>query len=149
MRRNNIRLRAVGDLGHLPEACRAELDEACEATHEGARMELVLAMSYSGRWEITQAARELARRAAEGTLDPDAIDEQMFAGCLPLGDLPDPDLLIRTGGEHRISNFLLWQIAYTELYVTEILWPDFDRRAFLDAISAYQERERRFGAVLV
>ena len=147
MRRNNIRLRAVGDLGHLPEACRAELDEACEATEGNVRMDLVLAMSYSGRWEITEAARALARRVAAGTLDPEQIDERVFAGALPLGDLPDPDLLIRTGGEHRISNFLLWQIAYTEMYITNLFWPAFRREQLYEAIRDFQDRDRRFGRV--
>jgi undecaprenyl diphosphate synthase len=147
LRKNHIRLRPIGDLGHLPEACRAELDEACEATVGTERMDLILAMSYSGRWEIARAAREIARQAAAGTLDPEAVDEPLFARFLPLPDVPDPDLLIRTGGEFRVSNFLLWQIAYTEIYITDLFWPAFRREQLYEAIRDFQDRDRRFGRV--
>jgi undecaprenyl diphosphate synthase len=110
---------------------------------------VILAISYGGRAEIVRGARLVAEAARSGTLRPEDLDEATFAGLLYTADLPDPDLLIRTSGEMRVSNFLLWQIAYTELYVTEILWPDFGRHAFLDAIDDYLTRERRFGAVLV
>ncbi len=144
-----IRVTAIGQLDRLSAPVRRELDRLIDDTAGGTRLTVTLALSYGGRAEILEAARRAARDAAAGRLDPDQLDEERFASFLHTADMPDPDLLIRTSGEMRISNFLLWQIAYTELYVTEILWPDFDRRAFLDAISAYQERERRFGAVLV
>ena len=145
--RNDIRLRAIGDLAQLPERCREELEETMGATSGGARMTLHLALSYSGRWEIAAAARALARRVREGGLDPDAIDEEALAAHLSTGGLPDPELLIRTGGEHRVSNFLLWQLAYAELYFTEAFWPAFRRAQLYEAIRDYQRRERRFGRV--
>lgn len=147
LRKNNIRLRAIGDLSQLPDACRRELEEAFEATAGNVRMDLILAMSYSGRWEIAQAAREIARRVAAGTLSPDEVDETTVGRLLTTGDLPDPDLLIRTGGELRISNFLLWQIAYTEMYITDLFWPAFRREQLYEAVRDFQDRERRFGRV--
>lgn len=144
-----IRVTAIGELDRLAAPVRKELDRLIEDTAGGSSLTVTLALSYGGRTEILEAARRLARAAADGRLDPGALDEESFASFLYTAGMPDPDLLIRTSGEMRISNFLLWQIAYTELYITEILWPDFGRQAFLDAIAAYQERERRFGAVLV
>ena len=144
-----IRVTAIGELDRLEPSVRRELDRLIEQTAAGRSLTVTLALSYGGRTEIVEAARRIAREAAAGRLDPAGIDEAAFASFLYTADMPDPDLLIRTSGEMRISNFLLWQIAYTELYVTDILWPDFGRQAFLDAIAAYQERERRFGAVLV
>jgi undecaprenyl diphosphate synthase len=144
-----IRVRAIGDIERLAHGSRVELDELITDTAANERLTVTLALSYGGRSEIVEAVRRIARQVRAGELDPEAIDEEVFADRLYTADLPDPDLLIRTSGELRISNFLLWQIAYTELYVTEVLWPDFDRDAFLDAVAAYQGRERRFGRVLV
>ncbi|HET6341483.1 MAG TPA: isoprenyl transferase [Gemmatimonadota bacterium] len=144
-----IRVRAIGDIERLAHGSREELDELITDTAANQRLTVTLALSYGGRSEIVEAVRRIARQVRAGELDPEAIDEEVFADRLYTADLPDPDLLIRTSGEFRISNFLLWQIAYTELYVTEVLWPDFDRDAFLDAVAAYQGRERRFGRVLV
>ena len=145
--RNDIRLGALGDLSRLPARARRELEEAIAMTADNRRMTLNLALSYSGRWEITRAVRRLAAAARDGRLDPDAITEADVAAALDTAGLPDPDLLIRTGGEMRVSNFLLWQIAYTELHVTETLWPDFRREALYAAIRDYQDRDRRFGRV--
>ena len=144
---NNIRLQAIGDLDKLPDKARAELQDALDATADNTRMTLVLALSYSGRWEITEAVRTLARRVQQGDLEPDDIDETAVAQALNAGALPDPDLLIRTGGEYRVSNFLLWQLAYTEMFITEDFWPAFRRDQLYEAIQAYQNRERRFGRV--
>jgi undecaprenyl diphosphate synthase len=144
-----IRVRAIGDIERLAHGYREELDELITDTAANERLTVTLALSYGGRSEIVEAVRRIARQVRAGELDPEAIDEEVFADRLYTADLPDPDLLIRTSGELRISNFLLWQIAYTELYVTEVLWPDFDRDAFLDAVAEYLGRERRFGRVLV
>ncbi len=143
-----IRVNAIGELDRLFPTARAELDKLIAETAHNNRLVVTLALSYGGRAEIVEAARQIARRVAHGELDPDAVDEALFKSFLYTSDLPDPDLLIRTSGELRVSNFLLWQVAYTELYVTDVLWPDFDRQAFVDAIAAFQNRERRFGTVL-
>ena len=144
---NGIRLRTVGDLSRLPPRAQREMQEAVELTAGNARMTLGLALSYSGRWEITQAVRTLAARAASGAIAPEAITEDDVAAALTTAGIPDPDLLIRTGGEMRVSNFLLWQIAYSEIVVTETLWPDFRRAQLYDAVRAFQDRDRRFGRV--
>lgn len=144
---NNIRLQAIGDLSKLPAKARRELQETRDATAGNTRLTLTLALSYSGRWEITQAARALARRVQQGVLDPDAIDEAMVAQTLDSAGLPDPDLLIRTGGEYRVSNFLLWQLAYTEMVITDRYWPAFRREQLYEALAEYQHRDRRFGRV--
>ncbi|MBK5285825.1 MAG: di-trans,poly-cis-decaprenylcistransferase, partial [Bacteroidia bacterium] len=144
---NNIRLLAVGDLNSLPVKCRKELSEAMELTKENKRMSLVLALSYSSRWEITEAVKSISKEIKEGKISADAIDEKLFRTYLNSSSLPDPELLIRTSGEFRISNFLLWQIAYTELFFTPKLWPDFRREDLYKAIVDYQSRERRFGKV--
>ena len=144
---NNIRFRAIGNTEDLPRNVR-EAASALEArTRDCSSMVLQLALSYSGREEITSAARRIAMKVAEGAINPDDITEEMFRGFLYTAGVPDPDLLIRTSGEHRISNFLLWQLAYTEIYITEVLWPDFSRRHLAEAIRDYQTRERRFGLV--
>jgi len=143
--KNSVRLRAIGDLTSLPASCQRELAEAMELTKGGTRMTLVLALSYSGRWDLTQAARRLATDVAAGHVQPTAVTEATVTGYLATAGMPDPELLIRTSGEQRISNFLLWQLAYTELYITPVLWPDFRRSHLLDALKAYQGRERRFG----
>jgi undecaprenyl diphosphate synthase len=143
--KNSVRLQAIGDLPTLPGKCQRELAEAIEITKGGTRMTLVLALSYSGRWDLTQASRRLAADVANGRLQPEAVTEATITGYLATAGMPDPELLIRTSGEQRISNFLLWQLAYTELYITPVLWPDFRRSHLRDALVAYQQRERRFG----
>jgi undecaprenyl diphosphate synthase len=143
-----IRVCAIGELDRLSPSSRAELDKLLAKTADNNQLVVTLALSYGGRAEIVEVARQIAKRVADGELDPDDVDETLFKSLLYKPDLPDPDLLIRTSGELRISNFLLWQLAYTELYVTDVLWPDFDRQAFVDAIIAFQNRERRFGTVL-
>ncbi len=145
MMENGIRLRAVGDLDRLPPTLRQELEATVERTSGNADMTVVLAVSYGGREEIVRAARRLAADVAVGKLAPEAIDAERLATELYTAGLPDPDLLIRTSGEMRVSNFFLWQIAYSELYVTETLWPDFGEAEFLAAIREYQGRQRRFG----
>ena len=143
--KNSVRLESIGDLSTLPANCQRELAEAKELTKDGARMTLVLALSYSGRWDLTQAARRLAADVAAGNIQPAQVTEATVASYLVTAAMPDPELLIRTSGEQRISNFLLWQLAYTELYITDLLWPDFRRQHFQEAIRVYQGRERRFG----
>jgi undecaprenyl diphosphate synthase len=147
LNKNNIRLKAIGDWSQLPEPTYRALQEGIEATRNNTHMTLTLALNYSARWELTQAARTLAERAQAGELRPDAIDEQTVAAALSTHDMPDPELLIRTSGEHRISNFLLWQIAYAELYFTPVLWPDFRKQHLYEAILDFQNRERRFGKI--
>ncbi|MGH7558972.1 MAG: isoprenyl transferase [Gemmatimonadota bacterium] len=144
-----VRVLAIGELERIARGPREELERLIAETAANEKLTVTLALSYGGRSEILEAVRRIAERVKAGRLAPEEIDEGVFAGSLYTSGLPDPDLLIRTSGELRISNFLLWQIAYTELYVTDVLWPDFDRQAFLDAVSAYQGRERRFGRVLV
>jgi undecaprenyl diphosphate synthase len=145
MMRYGIRLLAVGDRSRLPESVRRTLEQVIDATRDNRRMTVVLALSYSGRDEIVRMARQLARAAKERRLDPDAIDEGMISAQMDTPDVPDPDLLIRTSGEMRISNFYLWQIAYSELYVTPTLWPDFREQEYLQALIDFQRRRRRFG----
>jgi undecaprenyl diphosphate synthase len=143
--RNGIRVRAIGRLDRLPDSVRRAVDSAVERTRANRGMDLVFAVSYGGRAEIVDAARRLLRDAELGKIDPDRLDEKSFAAYLYEPELPDPDILIRTGGERRVSNFLLWQIAYTELYVTDVRWPDFRKQHLVDALLDYQGRERRFG----
>jgi undecaprenyl diphosphate synthase len=142
---NNIKLNAIGDLDVLPLAIRKKLMQTIEETSMHDRMTLTLALSYSSHWEIQQVARKLAREAIEGKIIPEDIDCNMITTNLLTYPLPDPELLIRTSGEYRISNFLLWQIAYSELYFTPKLWPDFRKEDLYEAICHYQKRERRFG----
>ena len=142
---HDIRLNMIGRLEELPADVVSHLRQAAAKTAACSRMVLTLALSYGGRQEIVDAARRLARMVQRGDLRPDQIDEPRFAAALYTAGLPDPDLLIRTSGEQRLSNFLLWQSSYTELYVTPTLWPDFSRAALLEAIAEYQRRERRFG----
>jgi undecaprenyl diphosphate synthase len=145
MMRYEIRLRAIGNLRRLPPEILTEIRSVEQATRNNERMTVLLAVSYGGREEIARAARSLARRVRDGQLRAEQIDESVFESALMTAGIPDPDLLIRTSGEMRISNFLLWQLAYTELYVTETLWPDFRRAQFLEAIERYKSRQRRFG----
>jgi len=142
---NNIRLEAIGNLDALPEVTRRELSEAIKDTAANDRMTMILALSYSSRWELTEAARSMAKAAAAGEIDPAGITQETFKAFLTTRDYPDPELLIRTSGEYRISNFLLWQIAYSELYFTPKLWPDFRKEDLYEAIVDFQKRERRFG----
>ena len=142
---NNISLKAIGDLETLPRKCHDELNQAIEVTSANSGMELILALSYSSRWEITKAVKEIAWLVKEEKIAPDEINEQVISNHLCTNNLPDPELMIRTSGEMRISNFLLWQLAYTELYITPVLWPDFDREELYKAILDFQKRERRFG----
>jgi undecaprenyl diphosphate synthase len=142
---NNIRLNAIGDLEQLPSSCLRELKEAIDKTKDNTRMTLHLALSYSSKWEITQAVKKIAEEVKEGKLDLATINDSTLDQYLTTAGIPDPELLIRTSGEHRISNFLLWQIAYSEFYFTDKLWPDFRKEDLYDAIIDYQSRERRFG----
>ena len=142
---NNIRLNAIGDLEQLPSSCLRELKEAIEKTKDNTRMTLHLALSYSSKWEITSAIKKIAEEVKLGTLNTSDITDNTLDNYLTTAGIPDPELLIRTSGEHRISNFLLWQIAYAEFYFTDKLWPDFRKEDLYDAIIDYQSRERRFG----
>ncbi|MGP8217009.1 MAG: isoprenyl transferase [Bacteroidia bacterium] len=142
---NDIALQAIGDLKSLPKKCYSELMRAIEKTSSNKRMTLVLALSYSSKWEIINAVRKLAKDVENKIITSEEISEDLFTQYLCTTSIPDPELLIRTSGEHRISNFLLWQIAYSELYFTEKLWPDFRKEDFLAAIADFQKRERRFG----
>ena len=143
--KNNIRLKAIGDVNRLADEVRERLFETINLTSVGTGLTLVLAISYSSRWEITEAARRLSSDVSNGTLKHDSINEEDFEKYLTTYGIPDPELLIRTSGELRISNFLLWQLAYTELYFTDKLWPDFGKEDFYNAIIDFQKRERRFG----
>ena len=143
--KNNVRLTMIGDIESLPDEARQRLERCFADTAHCNGLTLVLALSYSSRWEIVEACRQLAARAAAGEIKPDDIDAAMFSDSLSTAGMPDPDLLIRTGGDMRISNFLLWQIAYSELYITPTYWPDFSARDFRQAVAEYQKQQRRFG----
>ena len=145
LNKNNIRLQAIGDIEKLPSKSYKTLMEGIESTKHNTRMTLILALNYSAKWEIMTAVRDIANKVKDGSLLPDEISEEVFANSLETKGIPDPELLIRTSGETRISNFLLWQIAYAELYFTEIFWPDFRKNNLYKAILNYQNRERRFG----
>lgn len=145
--KNNVRLMSIGRKELLPKILKEELERAIKALQKNSGLLLNLALSYGGRAEIVEAAQRIAHEVKEGHLNPNRIDEKVFVNHLYAPKLPDPDLLIRTAGEMRISNFLLWQIAYTELYVTDVLWPDFRRKNLLKAIEDYQTRDRRFGKI--
>jgi len=147
LNKNNIRLKAIGDLASLPGRTRKQLEKAIENTSANDKMTLVLALSYSSRWEITAAIKEIGEKIEAGTLKVDDIDQQLLSDSLASREIPDPELLIRTSGEYRISNFLLWQIAYSELYFTQKLWPDFRKNDLYEALIDYQARERRFGKI--
>jgi undecaprenyl diphosphate synthase len=142
-----VRLLAIGDIEALPRSSYEALLEGMEETKDNDRLNLVLALNYSAKWEILQAARQLAASAAAGRIRPEDINEAVFEQALSTRGIPDPELLIRTSGETRISNFLLWQIAYAELYFTPVFWPDFGKRELFEAIVNYQRRERRFGLI--
>ena len=143
--KNNVRFRVVGDMKRLPEAVQQKLQETMDHTVANTAMTMVVALSYSSRWEITEAARAIAQKVKEGVLDPAEISEKTVEEHLATAFMPDPDLLIRTGGEQRISNYLLWQIAYSELYFCDTFWPDFSETDLQKAILSFQNRQRRFG----
>jgi undecaprenyl diphosphate synthase len=142
---NNVRLATIGHTESLPKDCQRELQEAMQTTEHNTGLTLVLALSYSGRWEIVEAVRQIAEEVKAGTLISDEITDQTFGKYLTTRNMPDPELMIRTSGEMRISNFLLWQLAYSELYMPDVLWPDFRKPHLYEAILSYQNRERRFG----
>ena len=142
---NSIRLQAIGDISKLPTKSYKALLQAMDDTAANSRMTLVLALNYSAKWEILEAVRKLSSSAKSGNIEPESIDEEVFSNALSTKGMPDPELLIRTSGETRISNFLLWQIAYSELYFTQTLWPDFRKDDLYQAIIDFQNRERRFG----
>jgi len=143
--RNGIQVRAIGRSDRLPASVRKKIEDAIELTRDNREMTLVFALSYGGRAEIVDAARRLLRDAESGKVDPERLDEKTFAAYLYDPEMPDPDLLIRTGAESRVSNFLLWQIAYTEIYTTAAMWPEFRKEHLVAAIQDYELRERRFG----
>lgn len=145
MMEENVKIRFIGDLSALPSSLREEIERSQEETSQNTGIQFTVATNYGGRQEIIQACRAIARQVREGTVSPDSIDESLFEKHLYTAGIPHPDLLIRTSGELRISNFLLWQMAYAEIYVTRTLWPDFDRVQFHQALKEYQDRDRRFG----
>ena len=145
MLQNNVRLTAIGDIDSLPRGMQENLANTVEKTKNNTGVRVNLALSYSGRWEIEQAVKNIAKKVVEGQMTVEEITQEAIASYLNTNDMPDPELLIRTSGELRISNFLLWQLAYTELYFTDVLWPDFRRQHLEEAVLDYQKRERRFG----
>jgi len=145
LHKNNIRLITIGNIADLPIVCQRQLQESKDITANNTGLTLVLALSYSGRWEIIEAIKKISNQVKDGLLSSDNINEELVSSYLTTKNIPDPELLIRTSGEMRISNFLLWQIAYSELYITEVLWPDFRKKHLHEAIVDYQKRERRFG----
>lgn len=147
LNKNNIRLTTIGDIGSLPFAVQNELREAIEKTKKNDKMTLNLALSYSGRWELIEAIKSIGKLISQNKLTVDEINEKSLKEHLTTKNIPDPDLLIRTSGEFRVSNFLLWQIAYTEFYISDMFWPDFNKQHLIEAIKSFQNRERRFGRV--
>ena len=143
--KNNVRFQVIGDIKRLPEAVQEKLQQTIDHTAGNTAMTMVVALSYSSRWEITEAARRIAQQVKDGQLNPADITEQTLTDNMTTSAMPDPDLLIRTGGELRISNYLLWQIAYSELYYSDTYWPDFSEADLQRAIDSYQQRQRRFG----
>lgn len=144
---NNIKLEAIGDLSKLPKGSYEALMKGIEDTKTNTRMTLILALNYSSKWELVEATKSIARDVKEGLLDSNEINDELFTQYLSTNNYPDPELMIRTSGEHRISNFLLWQLAYTELYFTDVLWPDFRKKDLYEALIDFQSRERRFGKI--
>jgi undecaprenyl diphosphate synthase len=145
--KNNIRLSTIGNIGQLPQTCQEELAEAIALTSQNTGLNLILALSYSGRWDICQAVKRIAQDIEAKKLSSQQIDNELIEQYLSSKGIPEPELLIRTSGEFRISNFYLWQMAYTEIYITPILWPDFRKEHLYEAIADYQKRERRFGKI--
>jgi undecaprenyl diphosphate synthase len=147
LNKNNIKLNAIGNIASLPQECIGDLKEAMEKTAHNEKCTLTLALSYSAKWEILEAAKKIASAVKDNAISLDDINEDLFSSKLTTVNIPDPELMIRTSGEHRISNYLLWQMAYTEFYFTDVLWPDFRREDLFEAIVDYQKRERRFGKI--
>ncbi|MDX2301865.1 MAG: isoprenyl transferase [Microscillaceae bacterium] len=145
LKENNVKLATIGDMASLPHDCQEGLKDAIHQTRDGKGLNLILALSYSGRWDILNAVKKIAHNVKSGLIDIDQLNEENFSEHLSTHNIPDPELLIRTSGEIRISNFLLWQLAYSEIYISPILWPDFRRQHLYEAIIDYQKRERRFG----
>jgi undecaprenyl diphosphate synthase len=143
--KNGIKLNAIGNLESLPEECLETLNAAIAKTADNTNLTLNLALSYSGRWDIINAVKKIIKDSQSNTIEIESFDDEMFSSYLSTKDIPDPELMIRTSGEFRISNFLLWQIAYTEIFITDILWPDFRKKDLIEAIESFQKRERRFG----
>lgn len=144
---NDIKLVTIGQVDRLPKKCQRQLNEVIELTKDNSRLQLCLALSYSGRWDITEAVKKLSKEVKNGNIEPDEIDDKLIESYLSTASIPDPDLIIRTSGEFRISNFLLWQLAYSELFVTKTYWPDFRRNELYKAILSFQKRDRRYGKV--
>lgn len=147
LNRNDIKLVTIGQTERLPERCQRQLQEVIDLTADNKRMQLCLALSYSGRWDIKKAVKSIAEEVEKGNITPDQVDDDLIGSFLSTASVPDPDLIIRTSGEFRISNFLLWQLAYSELYITETYWPDFRRDELYKAIFSFQKRDRRYGKV--
>ena len=147
LNKNNVRLTTIGNMGNLPDDARKGMEEGLKITENNSGLNLILALSYGGRQEILKMVQSIARKAVNGELEPEKLSESDIVNELDTAKIPDPDLLIRTGGELRISNFLLWQIAYSEIYVTDIYWPEFREKELLDAVADFQARERRFGHI--
>lgn len=145
LNKNNIRLHVIGDLNMLPENARREMRDACQSTAKNTGLNLVMALSYSSRWELENAVKQIAQQIKDGSLQPEFITQDIIEQHLCTAGFPDPELMIRTSGEHRISNFLLYQLAYAELYFTNVLWPDFRKENLYEAVIDFQKRERRFG----
>ena len=145
LKKNNVRLHVIGDFASLPDICQKELNEAKDMTASNTGLNLVLALSYSSKWEIIKAVQDISKDAISGKLKPENITDAIFKTYLSTKDIPDPELMIRTSGEHRISNYLLYQLAYAELYFTDVHWPAFRKKELYDALYDYQQRERRFG----
>ena len=147
LHKSNVVISSIGDAEGLPKSCREELEAAYEKTKNNTGINLILALNYSAKWELVRATKQIARLVKSGEVDIDQVDDDMMASMLSTRGIPDPELLIRTSGENRVSNFLLWQIAYSEFHFTEVLWPDFKREDLYKAVLDYQSRERRFGLV--
>ena len=147
LNKNNVRLSTIGNMGDLPDDARKGMEEGLKITENNSGLNLILALSYGGRQEILKMVQSIARKAVNGEIEPEKLGEIDIVNELDTAKIPDPDLLIRTGGDQRISNFLLWQIAYSEIYVTDTYWPEFKEKELLDAVADFQDRERRFGCI--
>ena len=147
LNKNNVRLSTIGNMGDLPDDARKGMEEGLKITENNSGLNLILALSYGGRQEILKMVQSIARKAINGEIEPEKLRESDIVNELDTAKIPDPDLLIRTGGDQRISNFLLWQIAYSEIYVTDTYWPEFKEKELLDAVADFQDRERRFGRI--
>ena len=147
LNKNNVRLSTIGNMGDLPDDARKGMEEGLKITENNSGLNLILALSYGGRQEILKMVQSIARKAINGEIEPEKLSESDIVNELDTAKIPDPDLLIRTGGDQRISNFLLWQIAYSEIYVTDTYWPEFKEKELLDAVADFQDRERRFGRI--